>query len=204
VIEPHKLRADRLHAVARAGRDGFDCCIRPEPQQRGGLRCCPGFWLCHVGFPSLLSVVIPSFPCDVPPLCARCRSGRSLSRPAFLDSSPIMRLAFARSTSRTSQSEGRRPRESIHSCPHLLASGLASASRGSIVDRAWPPDCPLLRRMIWLDVICHRTPFCLCPLLVGDQLAGGLRLQHPIPPQRTPGDAKACCVKNRSCNMAIL
>src|ERR1039457_2638724 len=45
VIEPRKLRADGLPAVARAGRDGFDCCIPAQsPQQRGGLRCCPGFW----------------------------------------------------------------------------------------------------------------------------------------------------------------
>src|ERR1017187_7967274 len=56
MIEPHKLRTDGLHAAARAGSDGFDCCIPSQsPQQRGGLRCCPGFWLCHVGFPSLLS-----------------------------------------------------------------------------------------------------------------------------------------------------
>src|ERR1017187_855861 len=51
--------------------------------------------------------------------------------------------------------------------------------------------------MIWLDVIWNRTPFCLCSLLIGDQLAGGLRLQHPISPQRTPGTSTACCVKNR-------
>src|ERR1017187_8148987 len=35
MIEPRKLRTDGLHAVARAGRDGFDCCI---PSQRSEER----------------------------------------------------------------------------------------------------------------------------------------------------------------------
>src|ERR1035438_229988 len=40
VIEPRKLRADGLHAVARAGRDGFDCCIPSQsPQQIGRASC---------------------------------------------------------------------------------------------------------------------------------------------------------------------
>src|ERR1035438_2185237 len=81
---------------------------------------------------------------DALPICARCpvwAEPQPTGLPGFC--APSCVSPSPRPTSRTSQSEGRRPQESIHNCPHLLAVRVGQPRAvAPVVDRAWPPDCP--------------------------------------------------------------